>query len=1360
MAAANISSMFQYWKNFDLPLLQRELDTTATELASRQDESDTSRKRLVEQSREFKKNTPDDIRKSVAPLLKLFQSEIDALSKRSKAAEASFLSVYKKLIDLPDPVSVLDHSLNLQKRAQKAQDLEVENQKLRETLEEYNLEFAEVKNQEVTIKNLKEKLREYEERMESAAQSRAKEKEKELQREFLEKERHLQETQLTLATKLGEAELKIQTLQNALDGSQSELFDLRGKFEEQAAAKSDEVDMLMTDLERSNQRQTASEKELETLRAQLASATQALQQAEQMQKAPSVEQAIDILTRSSLEVELSAKEKEITQLVEDVQRLQAANTKMREGSTNQIQKLEEQVSQKNAAIQKLEEQIRSQSDYDEIKRELSVLKSIEFSTHGSDVSESGDQTDGGTATPKSLEMLLLEKNRALQSENTTLKVTKSEINTAGPGGLAQAQAFASLIGQEVAAAYSQQVMFAQQQTSSGSQIIQPIIVIPPSLNSVAASSLQHLHMLHHHHQQQQQQQQQHRPHTPNRPRTPKSESQVNPIANHEWLDTIQIARRVKEVLTEHNIGQRIFGEHVLGLSQGSVSDILSRTKTWDKLTLKGREPFLKMVQFLSDRQYVEQLKILSSHKKGKEVTAIPTNSATGSDNGDNSTSSIKTSTEEAINNILALAKQEMESKNIGPGMVRPGDRRCENPNSHPPHRHKAPTIHNPGGGGGGNNPRHNGHNVKVEKTKSSTCALTPSNQMVEEPCTNGVCSESADEGFSSRDDAGDIKSTFMSINPRMPRRSMAPLTVQQYELNRDLDTLEIARQVREQLARGNIPQRVFGYHVIGLSQGSVSDILSKPKPWDKLTVKGREPFIRMKLWLEDPDGLMLLKESVRKASGFWMEQQRPPSTGTDTSDQQSASEMSPGPSTPILSQSHSDNPQISTHTQALSYPTQQQPASPLNLSTPVSSSMGTPASTPSTPAPSSAPTPPIQAPSAPHVELQTPSPPQHFPELPPVHEQAAMIEFLDTFELTRQVKAILQQHGVGQKAFGEAVLGLTQGSVSDLLSKPKMWLKLSMKGREPYIRMYLWLQDKDGVEKVKNYRPVRRPKRFSFVDPREVNLVGTPMKKPRILLSPEDKEALLSAYNNEPYPSQSAIEHIASDLRLPVSTVINWFHNHRSRLKRGHTPVEDAANFMIQTADGNIIGPDGLTATHAMVYGAEMTAQIESTSPIQRNDDDDCRSHVGNSPSTSPKSVNGGAVIVESTDDQLLETNSLETSQNLESIQSKASSPLHQDTTTTAMQIAREDTHQATCTKSTDHDSVRNGEASPTYHGDPKAGRQGKKVSRREQELTGVNRGIPVVGVAEDQMSEKDAYSILQKLESGVRDGSGDEWEF
>ncbi|GFR72905.1 homeobox protein cut-like 1 [Elysia marginata] len=132
-------------------VVRRELDTTATELANRQDESEGSRKRLVEQSREFKKNTPEDIRKIVAPLLKSFQVEIDSLSKRSKAAEASFLSVYKKLIDIPDPSPALEHAQSIQKRAQKVQDLEIENKQLRETLDEYNHEFAEVKNQAAVV---------------------------------------------------------------------------------------------------------------------------------------------------------------------------------------------------------------------------------------------------------------------------------------------------------------------------------------------------------------------------------------------------------------------------------------------------------------------------------------------------------------------------------------------------------------------------------------------------------------------------------------------------------------------------------------------------------------------------------------------------------------------------------------------------------------------------------------------------------------------------------------------------------------------------------------------------------------------------------------------------------------------------------------------------------------------------------------------------------------------------------------------------------------------------------------------------------------------------------------------------------
>jgi hypothetical protein len=65
---------------------------------------------------------------------------------------------------------------------------------------------------------------------------------------------------------------------------------------------------------------------------------------------------------------------------------------------------------------------------------------------------------------------------------------------------------------------------------------------------------------------------------------------------------------------------------------------------------------------------------------------------------------------------------------------------------------------------------------------------------------------------------------------------------------------------------------------------------------------------------------------------------------------------------------------------------------------------------------------------------------------------------LDPIAIAAQIREQLQLHGIGQKVFGEKVLGVSQGTVSDLLSKTKAWPSLSTRGREPYIRMYLWLE--------------------------------------------------------------------------------------------------------------------------------------------------------------------------------------------------------------------------------------------------------------------------------------------------------------
>ena len=65
------------------------------------------------------------------------------------------------------------------------------------------------------------------------------------------------------------------------------------------------------------------------------------------------------------------------------------------------------------------------------------------------------------------------------------------------------------------------------------------------------------------------------------------------------------------------------------------------------------------------------------------------------------------------------------------------------------------------------------------------------------------------------------------------------------------------------------------------------------------------------------------------------------------------------------------------------------------------------------------------------------------------------------------------------------------------------------------------------------------------------------VKKPRVVLGAEEKDALRKAYLLEPYPSQHTIEILASQLNLKTNTVINWFHNYRSDIASDPYPQRD-----------------------------------------------------------------------------------------------------------------------------------------------------------------------------------------------------------
>lgn len=127
---------------------------------------------------------------------------------------------------------------------------------------------------------------------------------------------------------------------------------------------------------------------------------------------------------------------------------------------------------------------------------------------------------------------------------------------------------------------------------------------------------------------------------------------------------------------------------------------------------------------------------------------------------------------------------------------------------------------------------------------------------------------------------------------------------------------------------------------------------------------------------------------------------------------------------------------------------------------------------------------------------------------------------------------------------------------------------LSIKGREPFIRMQLWLSDSHNIERLQALKTERRElnkrRRGSGQDnssdtssndtsefyTSSANSPPSAAKKQRVLFSEEQKEALRLAFALDPYPSVQTIEFLASELGLASRTITNWFHNHRMRLKQ------------------------------------------------------------------------------------------------------------------------------------------------------------------------------------------------------------------
>ncbi|XP_039580660.1 homeobox protein cut-like 2 isoform X4 [Passer montanus] len=1050
-----------------------------------------------------------------------------------------------------------------------------------------------------------------------------------LPRNEADKQKGLQEAQVTLAARLGEAEEKIKVLHTALKATQTELLELRCKYDEEAASKADEVAMIMTNLEKANQRAEAAQREVESLREQLAAVNSSLRLACCSPTGTTGDKVnYSMCSGSRLEAALAAKDREILRLLKDVQHLQSSLQELEESSATQIAELEGQLAAKNEAIEKLEEKLQAQADYEEIKTELSILKAMKVASAGCSLPQSISKAEEALLLGKEAfypsQKYLLEKPSLLASTEEDHSEDESGKDALGmeqpypsphhapaddpasptplpplpgPGMAPDGPRTFSLSpfpgGERLPGDPKAPHLPLASYKSESSSGAPPF---PSSLFGAKSSTVHPVPV----------------PATSaTSPPGEPSEGSAGSSAEEEQLDTAEIAFQVKEQLLKHNIGQRVFGHYVLGLSQGSVSEILARPKPWHKLTVKGKEPFIKMKQFLSDEQNVLALRTIQVRQRGSITPRIRT-PETGSDDaiksileqakkeiesqkgGEPKTPSASqavangaggSSSEDAIKSILEQARREMQAQqqallDMESGASgRGGDAApTERSTLATVSQNIAPTyVKQEEGSGGSPGPPQTPLAVLspaafvqsiIRKVKSEIgdagsyfdqhwasersllsrpyTSVSPSlssssssySSMANgrgwprgEPGEGGTnedelqavdeepqrLSEMKAEGAGAEPAAGGRLSYYPTYVPRTLKPTVPPLTPEQYEMYmyREVDTLELTRQVKEKLAKNGICQRIFGEKVLGLSQGSVSDMLSRPKPWSKLTQKGREPFIRMQLWLTDQ-------------LGQGISQQPTPS-------QASPAEPQPSPSPPPSPTEHEKGCQEPLTLALESSKENQQPES---RSTPLLGGKAYPNS---------------QGPMG-------------------IQEIVAMSPELDTYSITKKVKEVLTDNNLGQRLFGESILGLTQGSVSDLLSRPKPWHKLSLKGREPFVRMQLWLNDPHNVEKLRDMKKLEKKaylkRRYGLMSagsdsespgarsecaspsapPQDLSLLQ--IKKPRVVLAPEEKEALKKAYQLEPYPSQQTIELLSFQLNLKTNTVINWFHNYRSRMRR------------------------------------------------------------------------------------------------------------------------------------------------------------------------------------------------------------------
>ncbi|KAK6746059.1 hypothetical protein RB195_012274 [Necator americanus] len=1108
-----MDSYLRSWKNVSWENVQLRVDGEIKAIGNRQDEAEEGRKMLVEESNKYRQNTDKETRRVAIPLIKAFQKEVDQLTVRGKATEAALIEICSQLTNLPDPTPILEQAIVWKAQAEKTNIAVEEANHLRTQIGLVQTELADLKNQDVTIRQLRDTIAKLEEEKVKEVEKAIEEIERELRDEFSVRDHETTMRSDKLKAENAALEKKVSELEALMRDAQRRLDTVRVAADRKEALENEQIDILTRDLNDANRRVISLESELSRVTVELAEARASSQRG-------GLE---DIAALGGL---MKEKDEQIARLTEENRRLQEAAAIDAKKTRAQCDELTTELNKKTQQVQQLEALLADQSDYEAIKKELRLLREIEF---GEAATANEDSIARLGETVQSLDRLLAAKNRRLQNDNALLRQANEqyqgdEVMQAILAGSHQAvvEAVTTRVGREVAEGYvdkdadqirgssipdiqesgksskpdadDEQNLFkilmnmgtpvtapskaengnstsrSAQENSSSSDIPFEHFRYSPKLTNYTgepAKTPQELKAI--------------------------QELQIRVASNvralgGRALNTAEIARQCKRLMVAYNIGQRLFAKYVMNQvvkSQGSLSELLSKPRHWSKLTDKGREAFRRIYGWISDAEAVDLLCSLSPRRVWPSEVRIehPTPESLWESNSN------LLPPEEPDENAFKRATSAREDQ-----------------------YRLAGTNQAANAGSTTRNSRWRHDDIPKEKIMSIFQTELAKLREQESTLERAIATRSFASGHVRRTDEPVPAYHEMSHNERMAsishahqvmnarmRVGLSPITQDQFEMFGHIDTEDVVKQIKEFLSMNSISQRQFGEHVLGLSQGSVSDLLARPKQWNMLTQKGREPFIRMKLFMHDvvQSASRARAEAANKKKNAATESSEVPTSDANESASETAESV-------VAIKVKREVPDEEEDVVAL--PRSEFDA--MSVGDSQESDTGTDG------------------------------------------------EAVDTALLVRKVKDRLHLHGISQRLFGEAVLGISAGGCSELFLRPRRWSTLSVRGREPFEKMRAWLADKDAVQRllVKERIETGLPLEKNLVNGNGKRLSDPPYEPPprkvqRTIITEQQKEALRFVFQHEHHPSQKTVELLSLKLNLNIRTVNNWFHNHRTRQK-------------------------------------------------------------------------------------------------------------------------------------------------------------------------------------------------------------------